>query len=73
MVSNNAAFSACERGQELRWALDVCAEMQRHVAPNKVNYITLNCVSVQFQDTRRAVDVCAEMLLHALQPCIVSF
>ena len=72
MVSYNAAINACERGQELRWAFDVCAEMQRHVAPNKVNYIALNCVSVKFQNTRRAGDVCAAMLLHALQPCIVS-
>ena len=72
MVSYNAAISACERGQELRWALGVGAEMQRHVAPNKVNYITLNCVSVKFQDTRRAVDVCAVMMRHALQPNIVS-
>ena len=72
MVSYNAAISACAKSQELCGAFDVCAEMQRHVAPNKVSYITLNSVSEKFQDTRRAVDVCAVMLLHALQPCIVS-
>ena len=39
IVSYNAVISACEKGQELRRAFGVCAEMLRQaLAPNKDSY-----------------------------------
>ena len=39
MVTYNALISACGKGQELRRAVDVCAEMRRQaLEPNMVTY-----------------------------------
>ena len=39
LVTDSAVISACEKGQELRRAFDVCAEMLRQaLEPNMVTY-----------------------------------
>ena len=63
MVTYSAVISACEQGQELRRAFDVCAEMRRQaLEPNMVTYSALISACEKGQGLRRAFDVCAEML-----------
>ena len=61
MVTYSALISACEKGQELRRAFDVCAEMRRQaLEPNMVTYSASISACGQGQELRRAFDVCAK-------------
>ena len=74
LVTYSAVISACEKGQELRRAFDVCAVMLRQaLQPNIASYRTSISASANDQELRRAIDVCAEMLRQALEPGMVSY
>ena len=67
MVNYNALISACGKGQELRRAFDVCAEMMRQaLESDMVTYDALISACGKGRELRQAFDVCADMLHQAL-------
>ena len=68
-VSYRALISASEKGQELRRAIDVCAEMLRQaLEPDMVSYNAVISAYEKAEELRRTFDVCEAMLRQALKP-----
>ena len=58
IFSYSALISACEKGQELRRAFDVCAAMLRQgMKPNMVSYSALTSACEKGKEMRRGFEV----------------